>query len=86
MGDYFEHWLTMGRRMARPPKNVHVNCFRTDEHGEFLWPGYGENLQVIEWILDRCCGEADDAAESRRAKSVMFTVSRVLIFRPSDIE
>ncbi len=59
MGDYFEHWLTMGRRMANPPRIFHVNWFRTDDNGDHLWPGYGENLRVIEWILDRCRGEAD---------------------------
>ncbi len=59
MGDYFEHWLDMGRRMSQPPKVFHVNWFRQDEDGKYLWPGFGENLRVIEWVLARCRGEAD---------------------------
>jgi len=54
MARYFAHWLEMGKRMKKAPKIFNVNWFRTDENGKFLWPGYRENLRVIEWILDRC--------------------------------
>ncbi len=56
--DYWQHWLNIGAKLARPPRIYHVNWFRRDAQNKFLWPGYGENLRVLEWMLDRCAGNA----------------------------
>ncbi|MDP4132378.1 MAG: phosphoenolpyruvate carboxykinase (GTP), partial [Bacillota bacterium] len=61
MGEYFKHWIDMGKKIDddKRPKIFNVNWFRLDENGKFMWPGFGDNLRVLNWVIDRCEGKAD---------------------------
>ncbi|MHB1453138.1 MAG: phosphoenolpyruvate carboxykinase (GTP) [Saccharofermentanales bacterium] len=58
-GDYFKHWLDMGKQIPNKPQIFNVNWFRTDSNGKFIWPGYGDNFRVLKWVIDRCENKVD---------------------------
>ena len=76
-GDYWNHWLAIGAKLKHPPRIYHVNWFRRDANNKFLWPGFGDNLRVLEWMLKRCAGtaEANETAIGNlpRAKDLNLT-------------
>ena len=61
MGDYFAHWLRVGQGLAQPPAVFHVNWFRTGSDGRFVWPGFGQNIRVLLWMIDRMKGQGGAA-------------------------
>jgi len=58
VGDYFKHWLIMGEAVAHPPRIFSVNWFRKDANGDFVWPGFGQNMRILQWVVERCAGRA----------------------------
>jgi len=81
MGDYFGHWLRTGRSLNHPPAVFHVNWFRTGPDGRFVWPGFGQNLRVLLWMIDRVKGRAPP----RRPRSASSPPGRPQLGRPRPV-
>ncbi len=88
MGDYFRHWIDIRRALKHPPRVFHVNWFRRDAEGKFLWPGYGENMRVLKWMVDRTHGraEANETTLGWVPGSNSFDLAGMEGFDPSRLE
>ena len=88
MCDYFSHWLKMGYRTNGSPKFFHVNWFRTDEKGNYIWPGFGDNMRVLDWILKRCenAVDAEETAIGYLPKAEDVNIEGMENFTREDLE
>jgi phosphoenolpyruvate carboxykinase (GTP) len=65
MADYWAHWLKVGRGVKQPPQIFQVNWFRTNDQGQFIWPGFGENMRVLRWVRDQVMGKTGNSRETQ---------------------